>query len=638
MMTIACNRTLSALILVIVTLTISCTNERSKAINELEQKGMYSRSAFLAAVEDGNNDSVKLFIKAGINIDNEMPYEDPPLSHALRKGHIETMKLLLDGGADINAGDFNSLMWASQSGNNEAVKLLVSRGADVNRKNSDGQTALLAAARGNHIEIAKLLISKGANVNSKAQGLQGGWTPILNAAYEGHAEMIKLLVEAGAPVNETDVKGNSPLLWAVCRGHVNAAKQLISLGADVNIKNAKGLSALSCAKDDGKSELSQLLLSSGSKSDTTATLLQALITCDDNKVREILPRGSDANVKIATSMDSDKNWRSPLIISAEKGCVESVKYLLDIGANPNISNGGFTPLVYAASNGNLDMVTTLIAKGADVNLSGACENDECFHWTPLSYAALNGHIKVVRFLLEKGADVNAMVYDDVEGDAGSALMFASSAGHLEIVKLLLDKDADVSKSDYMENTALIWAAASGRTQIVAELIAKGADVNKKSWDGTALALARKRKQPDAALIKMLIDAGATEMEDNAAKIDKIDPETRAKRMKDMQLKIEQRAAQEAKSQGFDIYAYKKDMLNKSSVRVIRILGKDYIFIVKKFRPEVVIPLWCLLMLMCGLLSYKNAVNKNLDKRFWLIVGAFTAPFTLLYIYFIPKRK
>ncbi|HWR59191.1 MAG TPA: ankyrin repeat domain-containing protein, partial [Thermodesulfovibrionales bacterium] len=406
---------------------------------------------------------------------------------------------------------------------------------------------------------------------------------------------------------------------------------------DVNIKNAKGLSALSCASDSNKTELSRLLLNSGTKADTTATLLQTINTCDEDKVRAILPRGSDANVKIVTSVDSDKNWRTPLLISAEKGCVESVKYLLDIGANPNISNGGFTPLVYAASNGNFDMVTDLIAKGADVNQAGACENEECFHWTPLSYAALNGHIKVVRFLLEKGADVNAMVYDDVEGAAGSALMLASSAGHLDIVKLLLNKGADVSKSDYMENTALIWAAGSGRTQIVAELIANGADVNKKSWDGTALTLARKRKQPDATLIKLLIDAGATEVEDTA-NIEKIGPETRAQRMKDMQLRIEQRAAQEAKSEGFDIYAYQKDMLNKSSVRVIRIFGTDYIFIIKKFRPEVVIPLWCLMMLMCGLLSYKIAMNKHLDKRFWLIVGALTAPLTLLYIYFIPKRK
>ncbi len=52
----------------------------------------------------------------------------------------------------------------------------------------------------------------------------------------------------------------------------------------------------------------------------------------------------------------------------------------------------------------------------------------------------------------------------------------------------------------------------------------------------------------------------------------------------------------------------------------------------------VIVVWLIIMLLCGVLSYKNAVNKNRDKRFWLIVGALTAPLTLLYIYFIPKRK
>jgi hypothetical protein len=49
-------------------------------------------------------------------------------------------------------------------------------------------------------------------------------------------------------------------------------------------------------------------------------------------------------------------------------------------------------------------------------------------------------------------------------------------------------------------------------------------------------------------------------------------------------------------------------------------------------------IWLIIMFLCGLLSYKNAVNKNLNKRFWLVVGALTAPLTLLYIYFIPKRK
>ncbi len=57
---------------------------------------------------------------------------------------------------------------------------------------------------------------------------------------------------------------------------------------------------------------------------------------------------------------------------------------------------------------------------------------------------------------------------------------------------------------------------------------------------------------------------------------------------------------------------------------------------KSLWPALVI--WAIIMLLCGLLSYKNAANKNRDKYFWLIVGALTAPLTLLYIYFITKRK
>jgi hypothetical protein len=71
---------------------------------------------------------------------------------------------------------------------------------------------------------------------------------------------------------------------------------------------------------------------------------------------------------------------------------------------------------------------------------------------------------------------------------------------------------------------------------------------------------------------------------------------------------------------------------------IRLFDTFHIISLKKFRPEIVIPLWFAMMLLCGLLSYKNAENKNRDKRFWLIIGALTAPLTLLYVFIISKRK
>jgi ankyrin repeat protein len=61
-------------------------------------------------------------------------------------GHIETVKLLLDKGANVNARNAvaeTALTHASQKGNTEIVKLLLSKGADVNAKDDAGWTALM---------------------------------------------------------------------------------------------------------------------------------------------------------------------------------------------------------------------------------------------------------------------------------------------------------------------------------------------------------------------------------------------------------------------------------------------------------------------------------------------------------------
>ena len=134
-----------------------------------------------------------------------------------------------------------------------------------------------------------------------------------------------------------------------------------------------------------------------------------------------------------------------------------------------------------------------------------------------------------------------------------------------------------------------------------------------------------------------VTAIIAETEGTTSRIDRIFAENRWMRIEEARAGAD-KAKQDAIAQGVDLEAYQELFSGQAQVHVIRLFGTDYKFIVKRIRPERVIPLWCLLMLLCGLMSYRNAINKNLDKRFWLIVGALTAPSTLLYIYFIPKKK
>jgi ankyrin repeat protein len=71
----------------------------------------------------------------------------------------ETVALLLESGAEINAADDNgmtALMEAAAWGHTPMVRLLLAAGADSELRNKQGQTAWGLAALGNHTEVAEL--------------------------------------------------------------------------------------------------------------------------------------------------------------------------------------------------------------------------------------------------------------------------------------------------------------------------------------------------------------------------------------------------------------------------------------------------------------------------------------------------
>ncbi|XP_043671149.1 ankyrin repeat and MYND domain-containing protein 2 [Vespula pensylvanica] len=103
-----------------------------------------------------------------------------PLQHACYKGNKEIVQMLLDQGADVNAGQhehaYTALHFAALSGNADLCHLLMSHGARLTATNSVGRTpAQMAAFVGNHNCVATInnFIPK-ADIDYfvKAQGLQ----------------------------------------------------------------------------------------------------------------------------------------------------------------------------------------------------------------------------------------------------------------------------------------------------------------------------------------------------------------------------------------------------------------------------------------------------------------------------------
>jgi len=160
------------------------------------------------------------FLKRGLNINQLKPsihrVSYNALQLAVRSGYIESVKILLDLGADISIKGISfseSLLnmtyhlHSNKSQQTLIAKLLIERGLDINSTDNRGRTALFDLAKlFRPIEDLKLLLDSGAEVNTRDID---GKTPLMYAAYKNNVEAIKFLLDKGADPNLKDKSGNS---------------------------------------------------------------------------------------------------------------------------------------------------------------------------------------------------------------------------------------------------------------------------------------------------------------------------------------------------------------------------------------------------------------------------------------------
>jgi uncharacterized protein len=417
-----------------------------------------------------------------------------------------------------------ALVAAAQAGDREAVKALLKQAADVNGTQGDGMTALHWAAQKNDAELTRMLLYAGANV--KATTRINGYTPLLLAARAGHAAVMAPLLDAGADANGATANGTTGLMFAAVSGDVEAVRVLVERGADVNARESvRGLTPVMFAAAADRPAIVELLARRGADlAATTKTVDLNSIGRGSAAFAGILfgnpapppPSGSEGAQQApggrpgSASAQARGGAEVPAVPQGQqqgrfnpqaqgKAGVERQYQLNELV----FSQGGMTPLLLAARQGYTDTVRALIEAGADVNQVSAGDKSSA-----LLTATINGHFDLAMFLLDRGADPNASaengataLYGVLNCEWAPKSLYPQPRAYLnqkvtyrDLMTALLDKGAnpnarlkkkvwysgysfDLSGVDEIGATPFWRAAYASDVAAMKLLVARGADPN-----------------------------------------------------------------------------------------------------------------------------------------------------------------
>ncbi|KAF5631162.1 ankyrin repeat domain protein [Fusarium tjaetaba] len=481
-------------------------------------------------ISTGDIDMVRLLVYRGIDINAPDENGRTPLHLSASIGNVEMVRVLCEGGAVIDItseSGHTPLQLAAMKGHTDMAELLLEKGADIEASDSyGGFTPIGFAANMNHSGVTGLLLDKGANVEATNRV---GHTPLISAARSGSEATVKLLLNHGAHIEATDKSGSTPLICAARAGSEGVIEHLIHHGANVNVSEYSGFTPMREARRKGHDAVEKLLLRAGASIDGSSpelsTSLHEAAQCGYYDQMIVNLRRNEENIE-----DKDDFGRTPLILAAREGHMDTAWLLFKYGANMEaFDHSNHTPLMAASDQGRTSMVIMLVRNKADVlardiegntsmslaSRKGHIETVECLRdgnvpvdtpnnngETPLILAAKGGHTAVARELLDAGADVNAS-----DNKGFTPLITAAEQGHVETVKLLVDRKAQLDSTSLGAPAALIEAAKEGHEDVVEVLLEEGAAIETMDISGVT-ALVHSVRRNHEAVVALVLQIGA----------------------------------------------------------------------------------------------------------------------------------
>lgn len=182
----------------------------------------------------GDVAGIKEQIAKGVDLNKTNMTGITPLAAAARTGRIEAVRLLLERGANPDAGDSSTpLIMAVGWHRVDVAATLLESHADPNRTDAEGLSPLVNAIQVRDREAVKLLLGKGA----KASAVGSKYSPIHEAARADDPVILQALVDRGADINAIFYSGGfTPLMIAASENKPKATAFLLRNGARVGLK------------------------------------------------------------------------------------------------------------------------------------------------------------------------------------------------------------------------------------------------------------------------------------------------------------------------------------------------------------------------------------------------------------------
>ena len=368
-------------------LYLACTNRNANLIRRLLGAGanpnaslVRGETVLMECARAGTADGIKALVAKGADVNaKESTHGQTALMWGASQGHASVVEALVELGADLKArsrvytqyvknadrtanrepvstverGGSSPLLFAVRAGDVQSVRLLLAAGADVNDSLPDGMTALTLAAQSGYGDIGALLLEKGAAPNADALG----YTALHAAVLRSDVGLVKALLAGGANPNvpivkpspirrdsqdfvlPTPVVGATPYLLAAKYLEVEIMRALIAGGADPKATMPNGTTALMMAAGTFEAR---------ARDERRNLSRRGICVCDGAEIEDAGRAAEAVKTAIEAGIDVNainKGGDTALHAAASMGYAPVVQLLADNGANLNVKNKrGQTPL------------------------------------------------------------------------------------------------------------------------------------------------------------------------------------------------------------------------------------------------------------------------------------------------------